>query len=95
MKELIDWQKEKIHEPVFTCKMSIDSLQALREQPLQIPPFSVHTQSCERAVQEVSKASCSVYGEKLRDGFVRARVDHREVLPMFISKKDIVKMIQY
>ena len=94
VKELIDW-KEKIYEPVFTCNMSIDALQSLRDEALQIPPFSVHTQSCERAVQEVSKAICAVYGEKRRDGFIRARVDHREVLPLFISKKDIVKMIEY
>ena len=83
-----------VKEHVFTCNMSIDALQSLRDEDLQIPPFSVHTQSCERAVQEVSKATCAVYGEKRRDGFVRARVDHREVLPLFISKKDIVKMIR-
>ena len=45
VKELIDW-KEKIHEPVYTCKMSIDALQSLRDEALHIPPFSIHTQSC-------------------------------------------------
>ena len=56
---------------------------------------SVYIQSCERAVQEVSKASCAVYGETWRDGWVRARIDHREVLPEFASKKDMIKMLVY
>jgi hypothetical protein len=94
VRDLIDWQ-EKIYEPVFTCKMNIDDIQSMRDEPLQIPSFSVHTQSCERAVQEVSKSSCAVYGETRRDGWVRARVDHREVLPEFASKKDMIKMLDY
>ena len=89
-RELIDWKSEKVYEPVFTIKMSIEDIKQLVTTPLQIPPFSLHTQSCERAVQEVSKASNEVYGETRRDGWVRARVAHREVLPVFGSKKDIM-----
>ena len=63
VKELIDW-KDKIYEPVFTCKLDLDELEEIRHHPIQIPPFSIHTQSCARAVQEVSKASCEVHGKK-------------------------------
>ena len=81
MRDLISWEKteikkilslEKIYEPVFTCKMNTDVIRFLRDEP-----FSVHTQSCERAVREVSKPSCAVYGEKRRDGWARARNGHR------------------
>ena len=90
-KELVNWDG-KIHEPVFTCQLSLSELEELRNRPLEIPSFTLHTQSCERSVQEVSKASTEVHGETRRDGWVRARVAHREFMPVFASKKDILKM---
>ena len=65
-RELIDWKSEKVYEPVFTIKMSIEDIKQLVTTPLQIPPFSLHTQSCERAVQEVSKASNEVCEDQER-----------------------------
>ena len=72
----------------FHNHLKIDEIKKLVETPF---PMHTHTQSCERAVQEVSKSSEAVYGEDKRDGWVRARIDHREILPVFNSKKDIVK----
>ena len=91
--ELIDWKKETVLEPVFTCKMSITEIKEMINTPFNMEPYSTHTQSCERAVQEVNKASEAVYGHDRRDGWVRARVDHREMLPVFRSKRDIIKMM--
>ena len=88
--DLIDWEKEIILEPVFTTKMNLSEINEFIHTQLDMAPFSTHTQSCERAVQEVSKATVSVYGKDRRDGFVRARIDHREMLPVFRSKKDIM-----
>ena len=51
VRELINWKNEKIYEPVFTCKMTIKELESIKEKPLQIPSFSVHTQSVERVVR--------------------------------------------
>src|SRR6218665_3193005 len=48
---LIDWEKETITEPVFTGNMSLAQLDALKVSPLELPPYSIHTQSCERAVK--------------------------------------------
>ena len=92
--ELIDWRSATVLEPVFTCKMTISEIESLVDHPLGIDPYSTHTQSCERAVQEVSKATTSVYGEDRRDGWVRARVDHREMMPVFTTKKHIVNALQ-
>ena len=50
IKSLSDWKAETITEPVFTARMSLDQLDALKVAPLELPPYSVHTQSCERAV---------------------------------------------
>ena len=90
VRELINWEGEKVFEPVFTTKLDIDEIKELVNTPLQIQTFSLHTQSCERVVQEVSKASTEVCGDSRRDGWVRARVAHREVMPVFASKKDIL-----
>lgn len=90
--DLIDWQKEKLFEPVFTCNMKLSEIQNIRESPYESLPYSIHTQSCERAVQEVSHASEAVFGQDRRDGFVRARTDHREIVPIFKSKKDILNI---
>ena len=38
---------------IFTSKLDLDELKAIQHNLVQIPPFSIHTQSCERVVQEV------------------------------------------
>ena len=49
LKTLIDWKAETITEPVFTANMSLVQLDSLKVAPLELPPYSLHTQSCERA----------------------------------------------
>jgi hypothetical protein len=92
--DLIDWDKETILEPVFTCTMGICEIKEIIDAPYTMPPYSTHTQSCERAVQEVAKASEAVFNEDRRDGWVRARIGHREMIPVFRSKKDILKLVE-
>ena len=71
--------------------MSKDEIEGLRSKPLEAPDFPIHSQSTERAVQLVSQAAQAVFGQERRDGFVKARIAHREAMPVFHSKKDIVK----
>ena len=73
--------------------MSKDEIEGLRSKPLEAPDFPIHYQSTERAVQLVSQAAQAVFGQERRDGFVKARIAHREAMPVFHSKKDIVKSI--
>ena len=77
---------------VHFCKLNLEEINEIKNRPIMIPTFSLHTQSCERAVQEVTKSTCEVHGEKRRDGWVRARIAHREFMPVFNSKKDIANM---
>ena len=59
--------------------MSLDQLDALKVAPLELPPYSVHTQSCERALKLVTEAAESVCGWAKRDGFIRTQMRDREV----------------
>lgn len=45
-------------------------------------------------VKEVTAASAAVYGYERRDGFIRGRAAHRELMPMFCSKQDLVNLQQ-
>ena len=58
------------------------------------PQYPIHSQSTERAVQEVSLAAARVCGADKRDGFVRARIAHREILPVFYTKKDAMVIFE-
>ena len=42
----------------------------------------------------VTQASKSVYGEEARDGYVKATLLSRRLMPKLSSKQDLVAMIQ-
>ena len=91
--QLIDWDLEAITEPPITHKLTNQDLVDIIEQKLNIRPYKVHTQSVERAVKLVTQASISVYGAEARDGFVKATVLSRRIMPQLTSKKDFAVMI--
>ena len=90
--ELISWDKILIEEPVFTCPLSRSEVKSLTDSPLCVPHVKIHTQSTERAVKCVTEAAKAVAGAQERDGFIRARLHHREALPVFKNKRDILKL---
>ena len=94
LKTLIDWKAETITELVFTARMSLAQFNSLKAAPLELPPYSLHTQSCERAVKLVTEAAESVCGWAKRDGFIRTQMRNREVMPSLKTKKDFVKVFQ-
>ena len=55
-KDLINWDKEAIHEPVFTCGLNQTEIKAIISNPLQVASYPLHTQSTERAVKQVIDA---------------------------------------
>ena len=91
--DLIDWSCD-VHEPLLTCSMLKDDLLKLISDPMKVINFPVHGQSIECCVKEVTKASAAVFGEERRDGFIRATIAHRNVLPANNSKKYLIKMVQ-
>jgi hypothetical protein len=92
--QLLNWEEEIITEPVFTTSMCLDQLDELKLVALVLPKYSLHTQSCERAVKYVTEAAESVCGWTKRDGFIRAQLRNREVMPSWKSKKDFVKVFE-
>ena len=90
LQELVKWENGVVQEPVFTCSLTKDKLVLLRLTPLITPSVKIHTQSTERAVKQVTVASMSVVGPDARDGYIRARAQHRELLPVFKTKKEIL-----
>ena len=90
--ELISWESVGVQEPVFTCSMTKSEIESLRISPLKLPHVKIHTQSTERAVKCVTEAAKSVAGHQARDGYIRARLHHREAMPVFKTKRDIVNM---
>ena len=92
--DLIHWEDEKLYEPVFTCNLTQAEVREILVRPLVIPYFPLHTQSTERAVKQVTEAAAAVCGPEKRDGYVRARIAHRELIPKFQSKKDMKVLFQ-
>ena len=89
--DLIEWESENIHEPVFTCSLSKKEIKGFLTNPFKPPMFSSHTQSTERAVKLVTEAASSVCRQEARDGFIKVRSKHRQVLPNVETKRDILK----
>ena len=91
--DLISWDRD-IHEPVFTCSLQSTEIKTFIEIPFIVPSFTIHTQSAERAVHQVTEAASAVAGQECRDGFVRARIQHRKIIPRFTTKKQIMTIFE-
>ena len=63
-----------------------DELNNLISNSFILPNYLIHTQSKERAVTSVTEAAAAVIGQEARDGFVRARIHHRTMMPVIKTK---------
>ena len=70
--------------------MTRAEIKAFLDKPYDPPKFSCHTQSTERCVKLVTEAASAVCGQEARDGYIRARIHHREAMPIFTTKKHIL-----
>ena len=61
---------------------------------MEVVNFPLHGQAIERCVKEVTRASATVYGEESRDGFIKATLAHRSILPVNETKKDMMKLAE-
>ena len=74
--------------------MTKNELLNLKLAPMEVAIFPVHGQAIERCVKEVTQASASVFGQESREGFIKATLAHRNILPVNHSKKDLIKLAQ-
>ena len=65
----------------MTTKLTNKELDKIRKTEIKVPYLCNHTQGVERAIKEVTEASAAVYGTERRDGFIRGRAAHRELMP--------------
>ena len=91
IREIQDWSD--VTEPFITTSILTQELNQFITTPLTLPKLPSHTQSCERAVKEVSRASKHVFGAERRDGFIRATIKSREAMPAMERKTDFEAMI--
>ena len=55
---------------------------------MEVEYFPCHFQRIERVVKEVTAEPGAVCGAEQRDGFIRGRVKHVEMVPKINSKQD-------
>ena len=89
LKDLIDW--DGASEPIITARLTNTELLEFVERPMEVESIPCHTQAIERAVKEVTAAAGAVCGAERRDGFIRGRAKHIEMIPKMNSKKDFIK----
>ena len=89
---IIDWQKTEVSDPPLLAHISQDDIEmfvANGDVPVvDFPKYLCHTQAVERCVKLVTEASLSVCGQKARDGFIRVRLESRQIMPNFNTKAD-------
>lgn len=90
--ELIDWKNWEKTEPPLTMGISDEALKqmVLDGVPAEVFDFQFpcHTQSVERIVKLVTEASAAVCGKTKRDGFIRVRLESRQLMPQFNTKAE-------
>ena len=90
--DLIDWQQTPISEPPILAKNSADDIQMYVASGdaslMDFLKYPFHTPAVERCVTLVTEACSSVCGVKARDGFIRVRLESRQIMPSFGSKCD-------
>ena len=91
IRNLQDWQNAT--EPLITTSIPTNELTRFLSSPLKLPKIPGHSQSCERAVKEVSSASLSVFGAERREGYIFAKMKSRSIIPAMNSKKDLAALI--
>ena len=85
--DLITWDKELIHELIFTCSLSKTDIEAIIDQTLEVPYYPLHTQSMERAVKFTTEASSSVFGFKKHHCYILS-------IALYDNKKNLINLFE-
>ena len=86
LQDMIEWDKEELHEPYLTCSMTEEELQAAVFNGLVVPYLPVHGQAFERTLKLVTEAASAVAGWEKRDRHIRVRRTNRNYMPQLIKK---------
>lgn len=91
--DMIDWQDKNLSltEPPLLQFLEIRDIEKIINEVVKtfdFTKFPCHTQSVERGVKITTEAASSVAGNKAREGFIAAKINSRQIMPKFNSKKD-------
>ena len=90
--DMINWQEENVTEPPLTRGISSEEIDILirTKGQKEFPNLPCHTQAVERCVKLVTEASSLVCGDESRDGLILSRIESRQKMPNFETKRQFV-----
>jgi len=90
--ELIDWQQTDLSDPPLLANIANEDIEMYVAggsiPTMDFPKYPCHTQSVERCVKLVTEAAASVCSARARDGFIRVRLQSRQLMPTFNTKSE-------
>ncbi|GBL81612.1 hypothetical protein AVEN_93408-1 [Araneus ventricosus] len=89
--EIINWNSCVVYPQPMPRDLNEDIKSLINSDttPIrEIQKFSCHTQTVERCIKLVTEASNKVCGREARDGYIRATLKSRSVMPNFSKKAD-------
>ncbi|GBM63780.1 hypothetical protein AVEN_8875-1 [Araneus ventricosus] len=90
--EIINWNTCVVYPPPMLQDLSEDDIKSLINSdttPIrEIQKLPCHTQAVERCIKLVTEASNKVCGREARDGYIRATLKSRSIMPNFSKKSD-------
>ena len=90
---LVDLFAGPFYEPPLTRKYRLTELAAFGKDPepfVRMMKFPCHTQAVERCIKLVTEAAAAVSGKERREGWIRATMKSRSIMPVFETKQDYV-----
>jgi len=93
---IIDWASTPITSPPVLSDFSDEQIESAIQNPrfvYDLPKYPYHTQSVERTVQLVSKASATLWGQERRGSFIRNTIESRKNMLRPKSKHDFAQAL--
>ena len=79
--------ERSLTEPPLIKELSTEELKKFARNPLTIK-IPCHSQCVERCIKMITEASQQVYDKDYRDGYIRAKIKFRHLIPTYRSKQD-------
>ena len=90
---LMNWETELFTDPPLTMGLSDQELHSIRDAPLALNAYPMHTTGVKRTVKGVKESAGAVVGGKERLGWICNRLRHREQPPVIQSQQSFVKSL--
>ena len=90
---LVDLCAGPFYEPPLTRQYAISELAAFATDPepyIRMTKYPCHTQAVERCIKLVTEAAAAVSGKERREGWIRATMKSRSIMPVFETKNTML-----